>query len=217
VKEAFRLVKNSIVHVEAPDTDLADDEIFEDADVMGELGEGLAFANAAEDAEAAPMDTNAAEGEQAVPSPAENGEAAAAPAAVAPATQPQTTRVSQAKLNNVKNLLVMRLRQLDTAGAEGEGQAVAVGPDGEAVGAQQKDLLRWYFDYLVQRGAITTREQGVEEIVLAEKIVGHLVRREAVLLVVDQPERRERESGIDYTKRVQMERVLALNPNYSID
>lgn len=215
VKEAFRLVKNSIVHVEAPDTELANDEIFEDADVMGELGEGLPFANAVEDAEAAPMVTTAPEGEQAGTAPAENREVAAD---VAPSqTQPKTTRVTQAKLNNVKNLLVMRLRQLETAGAEGGGQQVAVGPDGEVVGAQQKDLLRWYFDYLVQRGAITTREQGVEEIVLAEKIVGHLIRREAVLLVVDQPERREGESGIEYTKRVQMERVLALNPNYSID
>ena len=85
------------------------------------------------------------------------------------------------------------------------------------VGLRQRDLLKWYFDYLVQRGAIATKEQGVDEIMLAEKILGHLIRREQVLLVVEQPERREGEGGADYAKRVTMERVLALNPNYDVE
>ena len=67
------------------------------------------------------------------------------------------------------------------------------------------------------RGAIKDREQGVEEIVLAEKIIAHLIKREQVLLVVEQPARAEGESAADYGKRLQNERVLALNPNYSAE
>ena len=81
----------------------------------------------------------------------------------------------------------------------------------------QRDLLRRYFEYLVARGAVASREAGVEEIVLAEKVVAHLVRREQVLLVVDQPERREGEGGPEFARRCQNERVLALNPNFSVE
>lgn len=205
VKEAFRLVKNSIVQVEAPDTELADDDDIQDVDDIVDLPEqGNEQENENENEnENGNGNGNGNEQEQ----EAEEN------------TRQGPIKVSQSKLNNVKNLLVMRLRQLEEAGVRGEGQVVTqLGPDGtDAIGARQRDLLRWYFDYMVGRGAITTREQGVEEIILAEKIIGHLIRREAVLLVVDQPERREGEDGGEYAKRVQMDRVLTLNPNYSVD
>lgn len=200
VKEAFRLVKNSIVQVEAPDMELADGDVQEDVDDIVDLPRE-------DGAGSEPAGGGDAEQETTEQGAEEN-------------TAPQApVKVSQSKLNNVKNLFVMRLRQLEEGGAQGEGQVVKqLGPDGnDAIGARQRDLLRWYFDYMVGRGAITTREQGVEEIVLAEKIIGHLIRREAVLLVVDQPERREEETGEEYAKRVQMDRVLTLNPNYSVD
>lgn len=38
-----------------------------------------------------------------------------------------------------------------------------------------------------------------------------------VLLVVDQPEREADEAAADYAKRLQSDRMLALNPNYSAD
>lgn len=38
-----------------------------------------------------------------------------------------------------------------------------------------------------------------------------------VLLVVEQPERAADEAAADYAKRLQNERVLALNPNYSAE
>lgn len=124
-------------------------------------------------------------------------------------------------------------------------------------------------------GAIKGREEGVEELVLAEKIVAHLVKREQVglsrwgrgragrgwqgrldqadgpgwraggctsfltlppdaaltapaprpppprppqvLLVVEQPERQPDEPAADFAKRLQNDRVLALNPNYSAE
>lgn len=66
-------------------------------------------------------------------------------------------------------------------------------------------------------GAVKEKEAGVEEIVLAEKIIAHLIKREQVLLVVGQPERQEGEAAGDYARRMQNERVLALNPNYSAE
>jgi len=137
----------------------------------------------------------------------------------APSKQgPTVTKVSQAKLNNVKNLIVVRFKELENSATAGRDvQTIQVGPDGELVCMNQRDLLKWYFDYLVTQGAITTREDGVKEIVLAEKIVAHLIKREQVLLVVDSPERREGEEPADFAKRSQLERLLALNPNYSTE
>ena len=51
---------------------------------------------------------------------------------------------------------------------------------------------------------------------LAEKIISHLIKRDQVLMVVEQPERAEGEAAADYGKRLQHERVLALNPNLEL-
>lgn len=138
--------------------------------------------------------------------------------AVDNAKPPQVTKVSQAKLNNVKNLIVLHFRELENASSDAAAvQRLEVGLDDNVVAIAQRDLLKWYFDYLVAQGAITTREEGVKEIVLAEKIVAHLIRKEGILLVVDTPAQRDAEEARDYAKRVQLERLLALNPNFSQD
>lgn len=68
-------------------------------------------------------------------------------------TQNNVHKIMQARNNApppsppAQNLLVLRLQQLDESG---EGEARELG--GVAVaGASQKDLLRWYFDYLSER------------------------------------------------------------------
>jgi hypothetical protein len=68
-----------------------------------------------------------------------------------------------------------------------------------------------------RRNAIPDREAGFEEIVLAEKVIAHLVRREGSVVVVETPERRPEESSAEYGKRLQNERLLALSPNYSAE
>jgi hypothetical protein len=50
-------------------------------------------------------------------------------------------------LSLLQNLLVMRLRQLEDAGL-GERREVGAG---EVAGARQRDLLEWYFKYLVEK------------------------------------------------------------------
>lgn len=49
----------------------------------------------------------------------------------------------------LQNLLVMRLQQLED---DGSGERLNVGVDGEEVsGLRQRDLLEWYFKYLVEK------------------------------------------------------------------
>ena len=224
VKEAYRLLKNSIVQVESPDAELQADDTFDELEGAGgeivEMGSALPPLNL-------PMNAPAghATGHAAGRQPGEDGAAPdeenQAPANAGPNAddaKPQVTKVSQAKLNNVKNLIVLHFRELENASADADTvQRLEVGPDDNVIAIAQRDLLKWYFDYLVAQGAITTREEGVKEIVLAEKIVAHLIRKEGVLLVVDTPARHEAEEAKDYAKRVQLERLLALNPNFSQD
>lgn len=239
VKEAYRLVKNSIINVEQPDQELADDEALGDAEMEAMVEEVPAAAVPAAggdtemgDAQAAGGATASdAENQAANAAQAEAGSTAdkAAPAGAGALAQPapkKATKVPQQKYNNVKNLLVMRLQQLEEGaahdgasaqGAEG-GERLVVGPDEQAVvGAKQRDLLEWYFKYLVERGVVKEKEVGVEEILLAEKIIAHLVKRDQVLQVVGQPARDEGEGAADYGRRLQSERILALNPNYAAE
>ena len=207
VKEAYRLLKNSIVQVESPDAELHDDDLYD------ELEEGAD--DIVMNSDLPPLtDAAAFARQQDQPEQEQEPQEQAPPQQSKHAT---VTKVSQAKLNNVKNLFVVRFKELEHSAGQGDAQRIDVGPDGDLVCLSQRDLLKWYFDYLVTQGAISTREDGVKEIVLAEKIVAHLVKREQVLLVVESPERREGEEAAEFAKRVQLERMLALNPNYSTD
>ena len=228
VKEAYRLLKNSIVQVESPDAELQADDTFDELEGAGgeivEMGSALPPLNlpiGIPVEHAAGVATGNITDRQPGEDGAAPGEENQAPANAGPEAdnaKPHVTKVSQAKLNNVKNLIVLHFRELENASTDTSAvQRLEVGPDDNAIAIAQRDLLKWYFDYLVAQGAITTREEGVKEIVLAEKIVAHLIRKEGVLLVVDTPARRDAEEAKDHAKRVQLERLLALNPNFSQD
>ncbi len=68
-----------------------------------------------------------------------------------------------------------------------------------------------------RRGVLTSQAEVEAEGVLAGRILGHLVRKQAVLLAVDEPARREGEADGDFARRVQAERVLAVNPNFALE
>ena len=67
------------------------------------------------------------------------------------------------------------------------------------------------------RQAFSSAAELEGEVSLVSKIVQHLIRREAVLVVVETPQRNEGESLDDFNKRQQRERYLAINPNYSFE
>lgn len=60
-------------------------------------------------------------------------------------------------------------------------------------------------------------EELSKDYVLVCKIVHHLIKRDNVLIVLSTPDRAEDESNKDFANRQQQERVLAVNPNYSLD
>ena len=53
-----------------------------------------------------------------------------------------------------------------------------------------------------------------EEFMLVGKIINHLIRVMGILVVVETPERAPSDSDTAYARRVQRERVLAVNPNF---
>ena len=60
-----------------------------------------------------------------------------------------------------------------------------------------------------------SNEEVQAEVVLVTKIVQHLIRKEAILVVVETPPRNPGEDDINYARRQQRERILALNPNFT--
>jgi len=219
VREAVRLVRHSVVTVEAPDEDLA--AYAEDGEGGGGGGgeggewgvvappppaegeEAAAAAAPAEGGDAPMLDADA-------PAPAE-----AAPAAPAPPAAP--LRVPAAKVERVKELLLMRLRSLEASGGAGDGTGPAAAQvGGVPVAAQsQRALLEWYFDFLAGRGELAGLEDPAAEAGLVAAVVSYLVRARDVFVVVEQPARREGEGDAAYRRRSTAERLLAINPNFA--
>jgi len=144
------------------------------------------------------------------PAPAE-----AAPAAPAPPAAP--LRVPAAKVERVKELLLMRLRSLEASGGAGDGTGPAAAQvGGVPVAAQsQRALLEWYFDFLAGRGELAGLEDPAAEAGLVAAVVSYLVRARDVFVVVEQPARREGEGDAAYRRRSTAERLLAINPNFA--
>jgi DNA replication licensing factor MCM6 len=218
VKEAYRLLKNSIIAVERPDEEL-EDEMWEE-----EVAEDLAAADCSGQEEGQQQKEGVGAGTTGVEPPQQlehgdgqdnqenQGTNAEGAAAGRPAADRQPTKLPRAKYENVRNLLVMRLKQMAD---DGTAQLLDYGAAGDHIPVvAQRDLVKWYFDYLSSRHAIADREAGIEEICLAEKVITHMIKKDRVLEVMEQPEQREGEGGSEYAKRVLQERLLAINPNY---
>ncbi len=56
-----------------------------------------------------------------------------------------------------------------------------------------------------------------KDYMLVSKIVQHLIKRDNVLIVLSTPSRLDEESSQDFVRRQSQERVLAVNPNYSLE
>ncbi|KAK9827399.1 hypothetical protein WJX81_007351 [Elliptochloris bilobata] len=244
VREARRLVKNSIISIEAPEQELeeddADDEVaaataavqtFRGADGApsggaADAGERQSGGGGGGAGDAAPMDVDAAQPAAAPPAtdaaPADaadarsaelSAEEAAAGEAVRAAAQPRAPlKVSQRKIDQVKNMVVLHLRELERSG--GDTLSLHGAP---VAGRPQAELLAWYLDQQTRRGALASQAEVEAEGALAGRILGHLVRRLAVLTVLAEPERRPEEGDADYARRVLAERVLAVNPNFALE
>ncbi len=57
----------------------------------------------------------------------------------------------------------------------------------------------------------------LNEIVLVEKVIQRLIKKDHVLTVVEEPQREQAESAEAYLRRATAERVIALHPNFVQD
>ena len=78
--------------------------------------------------------------------------------------------------------------------------------------AQEFDLHQAW-----SREALGSAEEVLAEVPLVTKIVQHLIRKEAVLIVVEMPARHEGEEDAAFARRQQRDRILAVNPNFIME
>jgi DNA replication licensing factor MCM6 len=228
VREARRLLSESIIAVEARDVTLEQGDGFDDdVDDYGPvLPDGWYEAHG----RSRPDEANGADGADAMDADgdagadADAGEDADADAADAPASPPAPARKATAtvafdKFQQVRNALVghIRRKEMEDGGVEGAGVA-------------QVDLTNWYIGEVANTRGIADTKELLAELKLVRTIIGHLIRREGTLVVVQEAEplpelpdvegaeetpeqaaaraAKERKRAVDH-------RVLAVNPNYN--
>ncbi|DBA75227.1 TPA: MCM DNA helicase complex subunit mcm6 [Trebouxia sp. C0004] len=230
VREAKRLVKSSIIAVETTEQEVDDEDFIQDSAEVTDFVKahrGSEMPPAATEPQGAEMmdvdepSTSAravrSQGASNLlgaqePEPESSVAAQGEAAAIAEPQQRQGTKVSQKKVDQVKTLFVQRLREVEAAG-----DAAGSSAEPSQAGLPQKDLLSWYFDKMVESHQYHSVEELSQDYVLVCKIVHHLIKRDNVLIVLSTPSRSDEESIQDFARRQQQERILAVNPNYSLE
>eukprot|EP01024_Parvocaulis_polyphysoides_P056548 TRINITY_DN5979_c0_g1_i1.p1 TRINITY_DN5979_c0_g1~~TRINITY_DN5979_c0_g1_i1.p1 ORF type:complete len:287 (+),score=36.68 TRINITY_DN5979_c0_g1_i1:134-994(+) len=203
VKEATRLLKNSIIGLESPDLLLDNEDsvpqndltAFDRLNLQDEQKEdGYADGAQEDDKEnRIPASTSGAgEGQE------EKGDGA-----------PQTSKISQRKLNYIKYILLSKLREIEQGTSAGENLV-------PTVGLTQDELIQHYFQEQVKRGRIQQKDLDMEFQIVA-KVIQYLIKKDGSLLVIETPEMNPDEDPQVFKQREQMQRVIAANPNYVID
>ena len=236
VREARRLLSESIIAVEARDVTLEQGDGFDDdVDDYGPvLPDGWYEAhgrNRPDEEQEAGADADAMDAEGAGAGADADADAGAgagadadADAADAAASSPAPARKATAtvafdKFQQVRNALVghIRRKEMEEGGVEGAGVA-------------QVDLTNWYIGEVANTRGIADTKELLAELKLVRTIIGHLIRREGTLVVVQEAEplpelpdvegaeetpqqaaaraAKERKRAVDH-------RVLAVNPNYN--
>ena len=240
VREAKRLLSESIIAVDARDLTLEqDDGLDDDVEDLGPIlpdgwfeAHGRAPAGGdtadAEMANAGAGEEAAGAGEDAAGAGDGDGAAAdadaAANAAASEAAKRTTATVPFDKFQQVRNMLVGHIRQREL---ESEGST-------EGAGIKQVDLTNWYIQEIAGSQGIANTEELLAELKLVRTIIGHLIRREGTLVVVqeaeplpelpdaagaredDKPEARAAKAAKE-RKRAVDHRILAVNPNYAFE
>lgn len=215
VREARRLLSESIIAVEARDLTLDSDDMELENDESNPIlpEEILASLKAKQEAEdrAAAEERRRAEGgdDDADMAPAEQQE---------PVDKTKKKVVSYEKYNQVKQRLLREMRAREISSENGDGSIL------------QKDLVGWYIDAVVIPSGVSDPAQLLAEYKLVRQIISHLINKEQTFIVTQEaapaPDAlgntddgeldpmvvaaRERARAIE-------ERVLAINPNYEFE
>mmetsp|Transcript_11835 Transcript_11835/g.44016 ORF Transcript_11835/g.44016 Transcript_11835/m.44016 type:complete len:912 (-) Transcript_11835:68-2803(-) len=237
VREARRLLSESIIAVEARDVTLdADDGVDDDVDDYGPVlpdgwyeahGRAPPAERMQADEEHADDDDGQAGGDEA----AQDGDGTAAPdpngdsdleaPSPAPPVRKATATVGFDKLQQVRNALVGHIRREEMADNGIEG-----------AGVKQVDLTNWYIGEIANTQGIADTKELLAELKLVRTIIGHLIRREGTLVVVQEAEPQAELPDVEEVedtpelasqraakerKRAVDQRVLAVNPNYAFE
>eukprot|EP00891_Asterochloris_glomerata_P009792 jgi/Astpho2/9792/e_gw1.00149.18.1_t len=189
VNEAKRLVKNSIISIEAPEADLDDVDSYEDGSKQQSGGASQAAA-----------DKQPTRVSQKKIDQIDSGHAGQVHLLLNTLLLLFFLSMHACLL---QALLVQKLLEVERGG--------------DGAGLSQHDLLTWYFDHQIQKKSYTSTAELSQELTLVTKIVHHLIRRDNALIVVDAPQRSEGEADQDFAMRQQRERVLAVNPNFAAE
>ena len=200
VMEAERLLKTSIITVEAHDVDLARAPMPASLEAFVTHGQAVVRERMAQAvADGAADDDNDNDG-------AAGGDGEGAAGVEVP------TSVPYQKFREMTDMVVTYL--------DGEEKrATGVGADaGPFAGCKQADLMRWYMDAASKAGAFTSIEAMTTEYLLLQRVLEYLIHNEKTLVIVDEPAAAAGGVDDDGSAEAQeaaiAERTLALNPNY---
>ncbi|MCO5597380.1 hypothetical protein L7F22_051456 [Adiantum nelumboides] len=117
-------------------------------------------------------------------------------------------KVTYEDFQKVTRAIVIRLRQKEDSGEDDTG----------VVGMKQADLVRWYIEEQNAQGLFSNMGEVVEEIRRIRAIIQHLIKREGVLIVLDDGMGGEavEEEGDQAAAAIER-RILAVNPNYVLE
>ena len=154
-----------------------------------------------------------AEEEAAAAAETQQQDEAAAAAAAGPgteagegATQQTTVSIPYEKYQKVRRGLMGRLRAVELAsGAEGV--------EGQLVGCQGRELVKWYMDNEISVEDLPDVETMVDEYKDVKRVLKYMVTREHSVLVVSQEEGSQLDDHLRPTMASLETAVLALNPN----
>jgi DNA replication licensing factor MCM6 len=175
VHEAERLLKTSIISVEAHDVDL--DRAPMPESLQGFIEHGGRVIRERMDAV----------GNEDSPAADNNNEEQASLKDV-----PVPTSVSYTKFREVTDLVVNYL--------DSEEKKTVSSTEGQYAGAKQADVMRWYMDELSKSGKFSSLDEMAQEYMLLQRVMEYLIHNEQTLIVMEQGQA-DSEGNTDVTQR----------------
>ena len=206
VREAFRLLKTSIIQVETSDVDVDDDDDDNDGggtgdDDMDEDGGGMPVGNDYDrEADYHPGEYDTEMHDNDAPRPDVDADNDATTSTEAMADKKKKTKISFEEYESIANAVATHLRSLERdedPDDDGDGLASLI---------KWKDLVNWYLEQIEQDIG-----DSVERLMEMRKKLNLVIRRlinvDSILVVVgEQPK----------NKRQEQEALLAVHPNYEL-
>nr|VZI43399.1 unnamed protein product [Spirometra erinaceieuropaei] len=120
------------------------------------------------------------------------------------ADQPQHLRITYQEYRRIADLLILRTRHVEEAGAAVQSDSIA-----ESAAIRKSELINWYLEEV----AVDTLQSEADLIqckLMVERILDRLIKKDHVLISLSR-------SGLDATSEEDADPLLVVHPNYSTD